>query len=597
VLDPFQLPFVQRVVLDPFQLPFVQRGIVEILLLAVAGGVLGTWIVLRGLAFYAHAVAAASFPGLVLAAGLGFAAPLGAFGAGGLFALGVGRLSARAQRSGYDIATALALVAALGAGVVLASDVFHSGSQVDTLLFGSLLAIDPSDQILAALVAAAAVATTVALGPRWLIAGFDSSAARGLGVRPGVTDLALLALIALAAVATLAAVGALLASAVLVMPAATTRMWTHRVATWQLASVVLAAAEGVAGLWLSVKLNAPPGATIAALAGSVFVVAALSTAVRPHARPLTAAITAGAALVLVTGCGGSATNRSKPLVVATTTELGDFARAVAGDAVTVHQILRPNTDPHEYEPRPDDVVETADAELVLTSGDNLDSWMGKVVEEAGGDPRVLDLGASAVSHVPGESGGPDASQYDPHWWHDPRNVVAAVERILPALQQAAPASAAKFERNAASYIAKVRALDAGIARCMASVPASERKLVSSHDAFNYFAKRYGVQVVGAIIPSQSTAAQPSAGDVASLVRQVRRENVHAIFLESSVNPKLVRAVARETHTLGNLTLYGDTLGPAGSPGATYLGMEQANADAMLRGFTGGRRGCQIRALR
>src|SRR5258706_3292565 len=135
---------------EPFQLPFVQRGIVEILLLAIPAGVLGTWIVLRGLAFYAHAVAAASFPGLVLAGGLGFAAPLGAFGAGGLFALGVGRLSSREQRAGYDSATALALVGALAGGVVLASDVFHSGSEVDTLLFGSLLAIGGSDQGLAA---------------------------------------------------------------------------------------------------------------------------------------------------------------------------------------------------------------------------------------------------------------------------------------------------------------------------------------------------------------------------------------------------------------------------------------------------------------
>ena len=100
-----------------------------------------------------------------------------------------------------------------------------------------------------------------------------------------------------------------------------------------------------------------------------------------------------------------------------------------------------------------------------------------------------------------------------------------------------------------------------------------------------------MRVVGAIIPSQTTQAQPSAGDVSRLVEQVRREHVRAVFLESSVNPKLGQAVARETHAIGNLTLYGDTLGPAGSRGATYLAMERANADAMVRGFTGGKRGC------
>src|SRR5919202_2981413 len=126
--------------LAPFTYAFVQRGILEVLLLALAAGLLGTWIVMRGLAFYAHAVAAAAFPGLVLADGLGFAAGLGALGAAALFALTVGRLSAR-RAGGADSLTALALVAALAIGIVLASDVFHSGSEVDSLLFGSLFAL------------------------------------------------------------------------------------------------------------------------------------------------------------------------------------------------------------------------------------------------------------------------------------------------------------------------------------------------------------------------------------------------------------------------------------------------------------------------
>src|SRR6476659_3680162 len=164
--------------LDAFQLPFVQRGLLELVVFSLAAGLLGTWIVLRGLAFYSHAVAAASFPGLVLAGGLGFAAPLGAFAVGGVFAASVGQLSARDRRSGYDTITALVLVSALAAGVILASDVFHSGSQVDSLLFGSLLVIDTADQVLAAVAAVLAVAATWAFGPRWLATGFDADAAR-----------------------------------------------------------------------------------------------------------------------------------------------------------------------------------------------------------------------------------------------------------------------------------------------------------------------------------------------------------------------------------------------------------------------------------
>src|SRR6185437_5059099 len=116
--------------LEPFRYAFVQRGLFEVLLLSVGAGLLGTWIVLRGLSFYSHAVATAAFPGLVLADGLGFAAPLGAFGAAVLFAAAVAAL-ARKRRSGYDSLTALALVGALALGVILASDVFHSGAEVD----------------------------------------------------------------------------------------------------------------------------------------------------------------------------------------------------------------------------------------------------------------------------------------------------------------------------------------------------------------------------------------------------------------------------------------------------------------------------------
>ncbi len=268
--------------LEPFQLPFVQRALVELLLLAVLSGTLGCWIVLRGLAFPAHAAAAAAFPGLVLADGLGFAAALGGFGAALLFALAVGRLAAR-RREGHETLTALVLVAALAAGIVLASDVFHSAASVESLLFGSLLAIGPGDVRLAGAAALIVLAATWLLGTRWLAAGFDPSAARALGVRSPLPDLLLLVLVALGAVAVLSAVGALLATALLVVPAATTRLLSDRVVRWQLATVALAAAEGTFGVWLAVELNAPPGATIAVVAGVVFALVASARALATEA--------------------------------------------------------------------------------------------------------------------------------------------------------------------------------------------------------------------------------------------------------------------------------------------------------------------------
>jgi ABC-type Zn uptake system ZnuABC Zn-binding protein ZnuA len=228
---------------------------------------------------------------------------------------------------------------------------------------------------------------------------------------------------------------------------------------------------------------------------------------------------------------------------------------------------------------------------VLASGDGLDAWIGDVVKQSGGDPTVVDVGAAA----PIRRDGGDEGAVDPHWWHDPRNAEAAVLAIRDALTRANPQARAQYARNAATYLRRLRALDKAIATCVVTIPPAQRKLVTDHDAFGYFADRYGLEVVGAVIPSLTTQAQPSAGDLVELARTIQREHVTTVFSEQSVNGKLAEAIARETGARSDDSLYGDTLGPAGSDGATYLKMEQHNADAIVRGLTDGRRGCPAAA--
>src|SRR5205085_5799633 len=138
---------------------------------------------------------------------------------------------------------------------------------------------------------------------------------------------------------------------------------------------------------------------------------------------------------------------------------------------------------------------------------------GKVVDASGAHPRVVVLADANVAHVAGERSESEGSRYDAHWWHDPRNVAAAIPLIRDVLSRANPEAASVYARNARTYLRQLLRLDAGIAACMRRVPLARRKLVTDHDAFGYFARRYGIEVVGAVIPSQSTAAQPSAGDV------------------------------------------------------------------------------------
>lgn len=541
-------------------------------------GLLGTWIVLRGLAFFSHAVGTATFPGLVLADGLGFAAPLGAFGAAAVFAAGATAL--RGRRTGQDAVVALVLVGCLAAGVILAGDVFGSGANVETLLFGSLLLVDGGDLALAAGAAVATLVASALIGQHWLRTGFDPALA---GPDPRLFDAVLLGLLALATVAALTVVGALLVAALFVVPAITARLLTERLLSWQLLSVGLVALEGTAGLWLSVETDAPPGATIACVAGGVFAAVAIGRALARVPRGATLAAGLGA-VALLAGCGGSGEgDGEKVAVVATTPLVADLVGEVGGEAIEVEQILEPNSDPHDYEPQPSDVEAVADADLVFVSGRGLDDWAEDLVSDSGGDARIVDLGTTGPVRLPG----------DPHWWHDPRNVAAAVPGIESALMVADPSRRAELAGNADAYTGELRALDAGIARCIDSIPAGQRKLVTDHDAFAYFANRYGIEVVGTVIPSQTTQAQASAKDLTELARAIEAENVKAIFPESSLGADVAEAIARQTGTTAEYTLYGDSLGPEGSGAGTYLRMEAANADAVVRGLTGGRRGCDV----
>ena len=246
----------------------MQRALVETLLLAVLAGVLGSWIVLRRLAFFTHGVGTAAFPGLVAAGPLGLAPQVAALGSGLIYAGALERLT-RTRRVASDAATGLVLVGALALGVVLASDVYETGAGVDRLLFGSLIGISDRDLWLTAGVAAAVLVLEGVMRRSWLAQGFDPGTAKA------PADALLLLAVTAAAVVALDAVGALLVTAVLVIPAATVRLVAPSVGSLQAGTAALAAVEGVAGLWIAYELNVGPGPATAVLGGAVFALVAV----------------------------------------------------------------------------------------------------------------------------------------------------------------------------------------------------------------------------------------------------------------------------------------------------------------------------------
>src|SRR6185295_7002367 len=254
--------------MDLADLQFLREALFELILLAVTGGVLGAWVVLRRLAFFTHAAGSATFPGLVLADASGVSPTLAGIAVTLGYAGGVSTVGGRAREHGEG--TALLLVAALAAGVVLASDVFESGAAVDRLLFGTLLGLGTGDLVLAAATVGLSAVASLALGRTWSAIAFDPDGAPALGVPAARADFLLLALVAVAAVAALPAVGALLVAAVYVLPGAAARLVSRTIPALLAWSVALALAEGVLGLYGAYWLDLPPGPPVAVLGALVY---------------------------------------------------------------------------------------------------------------------------------------------------------------------------------------------------------------------------------------------------------------------------------------------------------------------------------------
>ncbi len=571
---------------DPLTAPYMQRALAMLVLLSLPAGALGLLTVLRGNVFTAHALGNGAFPGTVAAVALGVDAFAGALAA----ALAMGVLIAILQRrTGVDpaVATALALVGALALGSWLVSQLVEVNRSVDTVLFGSLLGITDADLWRAAVVTIVALAAVAALWRGWLIAAFDRTNASALGVRPVLLDLLFLLVLALTVVTLVDAVGALLVSSFLVVPAATARLVVGRMIPLMLCSSALALGLSVVGLLVSYWFDAPPGATIAALAAAVFALAAAVLQLRSHraGRPVVVAACLTALVLAAAGCGGSDESGGAALqVVGTTPQVADWVREVGGDRVAVTQILPPNIDPHDFEPSPSDADAVGAAAVVFSSGVGLDEWAGGLVESSGSSGILVEVAPDDDLIKGGEEEGHDHGGLDPHFWHDPTLVKRAVDAITAELVKTDPDGAEGYEKRAANYKAELDELDAELTKAYGAVPAADRKMVTDHDAFGYLARRYDITVVGTVIPSLSTAAEPSARETAALIDRIKEQGVCAVFSESSVDPKLAKQVAEESGATIYPDLYGDSLGPQDSDGATYLGMMRHNQEVLVKGF-------------
>jgi ABC-type Zn uptake system ZnuABC Zn-binding protein ZnuA len=289
---------------------------------------------------------------------------------------------------------------------------------------------------------------------------------------------------------------------------------------------------------------------------------------------------ASIASVLLIACGsgdpGDASS-SALKVVATTTVFADIVRNVGGDRVTVDSIIPAGAGPEDYEPKPDDARKLADADLIVSNGVGLDDFLDRLINAAGDGSRarlVLGEGIPTIE-VNGEA--------NPHFWLDPSLVADHyLPQITAALTRLDPDGTAAYAANSAAYAARIRDLDAANLAKIGKIPPANRKLVTLHDAFPYFAAHYGFELVGVIV--SNVGQEPTASQLASLVETVKRAGVKAVFSESQFSPELARTLAQEAGvTRVVTTLYNDTLGPP--PANTYLTMMEWNVDEIVKALS------------
>ena len=288
-----------------------------------------------------------------------------------------------------------------------------------------------------------------------------------------------------------------------------------------------------------------------------------------------------AAALLLAALPASAQTKLK--VVATFSILGDLVNEVGGDRIDLSVVVGPDTDAHTYQPKPTDARTLAAAQALVSNGLGFDSWIDRLAKAAPFKGRQIVASAGVPTLKAGQSHGHShAHGPDPHCWQDVACVRRYVANIAKGLAEADPANAAHYRERTALYDKQLAELDQWIKGEIAKVPAGQRKAITGHDSFRYFSNAYGVQFQAP--RGYNTESEPSAKDVAALIRQVREQRIKALFVENMTNPGLVEQIARESGAVVGPRLYSDALSKPDGPAATYEALMRHNVAALVAGM-------------
>lgn len=288
--------------------------------------------------------------------------------------------------------------------------------------------------------------------------------------------------------------------------------------------------------------------------------------------------------------GAAAVNAAdKIAVTASFSILGDLVSVVGGPRVAVTTLVGPNQDAHLFEPKPTDAKTMLATQLLVTNGLGFEPWANKLAKSAGykGEAVVASNGIKALTATPAKASGEQHTGHshgaaDPHAWQNPNHVVSYVRNIAAGLSRVDPSSATLYQSNADAYIKELQALDVWAKAQFASIAPAQRKVITSHDAFGYLAANYQIQFLAP--QGVNTDAEPSAKQVAQLIKQIQREKIKAIFIENMSSPKLLAQLSKDAGATVGASLYADALSGPAQPGATYLLMMRHNVSQLASGM-------------
>ncbi|WDZ97598.1 zinc ABC transporter substrate-binding protein [Herbaspirillum sp. WKF16] len=275
-------------------------------------------------------------------------------------------------------------------------------------------------------------------------------------------------------------------------------------------------------------------------------------------------------------------------VVASFSILGDIVANVGGDRIAVSTLVGPDEDAHVFQPAPDDIKAVSRARLVVVNGLGFEGWMERLAQSANYRGAIVTASAGIQARERAEEEhdehGHEGHDHhhgrdDPHAWQDPQNVIVYARNIAAALGKLDPAGADLYRKNGEAYVARLQELDRWAAAQFAQIPAAKRRVITSHDAFEYYGARYKVRFLAA--QGVSTDSEPSAREMAALIRQIRAEKIKALFFENMANPKLLQQIGREAGVTAGGKLYADALSKAGGPAPDYLSLMRYNTTQLL----------------